>query len=295
MYHRFGDTRHPSTNTSILELKSQFNYLKKNGYEVVGLDKIVSNIEAKKDIPSNWVAFTIDDSYKSFYNNGLAVFKEYKFPFTIFVSTEVTQAKYPDFMNWNELRDVMKFGDVQFHSHVHPHLTHLTDSQIIDDTKKGIEIFKANMGFEPKYYAYPYGEYDDRVKSILSNKFKLKAIFNQAPGTVTQNSDRFDIFRFPLVGNSNIKEHLKYSSLESIMWISPQTYPKDGILKEIEAKVPVNIKKIKLFISGENKWHDIEIKNQIAKKSLNIKLTKDRTRVVLSPDYYQISTKLLVK
>lgn len=295
VYHRFDDIRYPSTNTSSAQLRAQFEYLKKNNYEVVALDKIVNSIDKNQQIPNNWVAFTIDDSYKSFYKNGLAVFREYKFPFTIFVSTEVTQAKYPDFMNWVELNDVLKYGDVQFHSHKHPHLTHLTDAQIIEDTKKGIEIFKSNMGFEPKYYAYPYGEYDNRVKLILSSQFKLKSLFNQAPGSVTQHSDKFDIFRFPLVGESNIKEQLKYSALNHIEWFSPKNYPKDGVLREVEAKVPNGVKNLKLFVSGDNKWRDIEVVNGIAKLKLNIKLTKDRTRVVLGSGYYQTSTKLLVK
>jgi len=33
VYHRFSDTRHPSTNTSLSELRKEFNHFKNNGYK----------------------------------------------------------------------------------------------------------------------------------------------------------------------------------------------------------------------------------------------------------------------
>ena len=295
VYHRFNDAKHPTTNTSISELKSQFEYLKQNNYQVVKLEDIIKKLHAKQAIPSNWVAFTIDDAYKSFFAYGLPVFRSYGFSFTVFASTEVTQNKYPDFMSWDELRETSKYGSVEFHSHIHPRLTKLTDEQIINDTQTGLDLFKKNLNKTPMFYAYPFGEYDDRIQNILKTKFQFKAILNQMPGTVTKQSNPYDIFRFPLVGNSDIKFHLKYKSLENIEWIEPNNFPKNGILKSVKVKIPPEIKSLRVFISGENKWQDMKIENNLAFLNLNVKLSKQRTRIVVSPDYYQTSTKLLVK
>lgn len=295
VYHRFNDTKHPSTNTSIAELKLQFEYLKNNHYKIVKLEEIVSKLESKQEIPSDWVAFTIDDAYKSFYTNGLPVFKSYRFPFTIFASTEVTQNKYPDFMSWNELQEASKYGSIEFHSHMHPRLTKLTDDEIIKDTKQGIELFKKYLNKNPTFYAYPFGEYDDRVQNILKLQFKFKAIFNQMPGAISKHSSQFDVFRFPLVGKSDIKFHLKYTNLENVEWIEPKNFPANSILKQVKVKIPKNIKSLRVFVSGENKWHDMKIDKDVAYINLNTKLSKQRTRIVVSPDYYQTSTKILVK
>ena len=85
VYHRFGDAKHASTNVSLEVLKKQFDYFKENNYEVIPLSKLNQALKDKRDIPNNWVVFCIDDSYKSFHQNGLALFKEYHYPFTLFV------------------------------------------------------------------------------------------------------------------------------------------------------------------------------------------------------------------
>lgn len=42
VYHRFVDTRHPSTSTSLSELGKEFNYFKNNSYKVVKLETLVN-------------------------------------------------------------------------------------------------------------------------------------------------------------------------------------------------------------------------------------------------------------
>lgn len=292
VYHRFGDSKHESTNTSIKELEQQFDYLKKNNYEVVALSKMIDKLSKKENIPDNWVAFTIDDAYKSFYHNGLEIFKKYNYPFTLFVYVEATDKKYGDFMNWEEIKEASKYGEIELHSYSHKQLVKLSDEEIYYDTKKSFDIFEKEMGFKPKGYSYPYGEYDDRVKNIIK-KFDFKYIANQNNGSVNENSDIFDLNRVALVGKVDLKEKLKYKTLE-VDWIEPQFYPKDGILTKVSAKVSPEIKNAKLFISTYG-WQDIKVKNGIIDIKLDKKLNLNRNRVAISTDYYTISNKLLIK
>ena len=136
IYHRFSDSKHQSTNTSTKELKAQFEYFKTNNYDVVPLEKILNKLKNGEEIPSNWVALTIDDAYKSFYENGLNLFKEYAYPFTLFVYIEATNSKYNDFMTWDELREAKKYGNVELHSYSHKSLIKLSNQEIVEDTKK---------------------------------------------------------------------------------------------------------------------------------------------------------------
>lgn len=292
VYHRFGDSKHESTNTSIKELEQQFDYLKRNNYEVVALSKMIDKLSKKENIPDNWVAFTIDDAYKSFYHNGLEIFKKYNYPFTLFVYVEATDKKYGDFMNWEEIKEASKYGEIELHSYSHKQLVKLSDEEIYYDTKKSFDIFEKEMGFKPKGYSYPYGEYDDRVKNIIK-KFDFKYIANQNNGSVNENSDIFDLNRVALVGKVDLKEKLRYKTLE-VDWIEPQFYPKDGILTKVRAKVSPEIKNAKLFISTYG-WQDIKVKNGIIDIKLDKKLNLNRNRVAISTDYYTISNKLLIK
>lgn len=292
IYHRFDESKHQSTNTSIKELKAQFEYFKTNNYEVVPLGEILNKLKNKEDIPSNWVALTIDDTYKSFYQNGLKLFKEYNYPFTLFVYVEATENRYGDFMTWDELKEVKKYGEVELHSYSHPSLIKLSNEDIAKDTQKAIDIFEKNMGYKAKIYSYPFGEYDDRVKNEIL-KFGFDSILNQNNGSVNSKSDIFDINRIALVENVNIKEKIKYKTLE-VEWIEPKEYPKDGILKTVRAKVDPSIEKAKIFVSTYG-WQDVKVNNGIIEIQLNKKLNLARNRVAISTDYYTISNKLLIK
>ncbi len=292
VYHRFDDPRYKSADTTTEQLTRQFEYFKKNNYEVVPLSKISEKLQAKKDIPNNWVALTIDDAYKSFYEHGLKTFKKYNYPFTLFVYTKATNSKYGDFMTWDMLKDASKYGEIGLHSHTHPHLTHLSKDEIHQDTKKAYDLFEKHLGFKPKYYAYPYGEYNQEVENEIK-KFNFDMILNQNSGSVKQNSDRFNIERIALVGKSKISQKIRYNSLD-VTWIAPQKFPEDGILKYVEAKVDPSIKNIKLYVSGHG-WVDLKVKDGIISHKLNAKLKRKRTRVSLSTDYYTIDTKILIK
>ena len=292
VYHRFGDERHQSTNTTLQELEKEFEYFKTNNYKVVTVSQIAQKIKNGEDIPENWVAFSIDDAYKSFYTNALNIFKKYNYSFTLFVYVESTQKKYPDFMSWEEIKETSKYGEIALHSYGHKHLTKLSNEEIFDDTKKAYDMFVKKLGFKPLGYTYPFGEYDERVKDVIK-KFDFEYIANQNNGSVNSKSDIFDINRVALVGDVNLKEKLKYKTLEA-NWIEPKVYPKDGILKHVKVQVDPSIKNAKLFISTYG-WQDIKVKNGIIDVKLNKKLNLNRNRVAISTDYYTISNKLLIK
>ncbi|WP_198305955.1 polysaccharide deacetylase family protein [Arcobacter vandammei] len=292
VYHRFDDSKHQSTNTSLKELRKNFEYFKNNGYKVVKLEEIFEKLKNKEEIPSNWVAFTIDDAYKSFYQNGLKVFKEYNYPFTLFVYVKATDDKYGDFMTWDELKETSKYGNIELHSYNHKSLVKLSNEEIIEDTKKAALIFEKNMGYKAKYYTYPYGEYDEKSKEILKT-FGFEAILNQNNGSINKNSDIFDINRIALVGNVDINEKIKYKTLDAT-WIEPKEYPKDGILKDIKVQIDPSIKNAKIFVSTYG-WQDVKVNNGIIELKFNKKLNLARNRVAVSTDYYTISNKLLIK
>ena len=293
VYHRFNDDRHQSANTTIQELTKQFEYFKTHNYKVVALDSILDKIEKKEKIPSNWIALTIDDAYKSFYEHGLEVFKKYNYPFSLYVYVKATNKKYGDFMNWAQIKEASKYGSIGLHSYSHPHLQNLSKSKIINDTKKAYDIFEKKVGFKPTVYAYPYGEYTKEVTDTLKENFDFRSILNQNTGSITSSTDIYDIPRIALVGDVNLKHKLRYKSFD-VKWQEPLVFPKDGVLKKVVATVPKNIKKLKLYITGEG-WRDVKVKDGIVNEVLNIRLKRARTRIMLGPDVFTISNNIINK
>jgi peptidoglycan/xylan/chitin deacetylase (PgdA/CDA1 family) len=290
VYHRFGDSKHASTNTSIEELRKEFEYFKNHGYQVVPLTTLVELMHAKKPIPDNYVALTIDDSYKSFYENGLALFREYNYPFTLFVYMEASKRKYGDFMSFDQLREVSQYGELGLHSYGHPHLTKIGSEEVVADTKKGYELFKKEFGYAPKGYAYPYGEFNESVKEQIKS-FGFEYICNQNSGAVESFTSPYDITRIALVGEVKLKSKLRIKALD-VKW--EDILIEDNHIKAIQLKTEPTLKKAQLYISGHG-WQRVKLLNG----ELNLKLDKivkfNRTRLILKSYDHRQSSKLLIK
>ena len=291
VYHRFGDSRYPSTNTTIEELKNNFEYFKSNGYKVIPLELLIKAVKEKKDIPHNWVVLTIDDSYKSFYTNGLKVFKEYNYPFSLFVPVEAIERRYPDYTTWEQLKEISKYGSLEFHSYGHKHMTYLSNAEIKEDFDKGLSLFQKRLNIKPKVFSYPYGEYSPRVKEI-SKSYGFDAIINQNMGAVSNFSDIYDLDRTALVGKSNLKLYLRYKALKAD-WKKPIIFPSDAVLKSLHVKTEEKVKNGGVYLTGHG-WFQTKLKDGAFNMELNKELTNKRSRVIISVGN-KISTKLLIK
>ena len=291
VYHRFGDSKHASTNTSLKTLEKQFQYFKDEGYEVITQKRLLKALRSGEKISDRWVVLNIDDSYKSFYQNGLPLFKKFAYPFTLYIYIQATEGHYGDFMTWDMIKDTQKYGEIGLHSYGHPHLVSLSSQAIEKDTQKALDSFKKHLGYAPVSYAYPYGEYDPRVRKVIET-FSFDLIMNQNAGAVAAFSDPHDLDRIALTGAPNLKAKLKIRSLKT-QWHAPTVYPKDGILKTIHATISPEIKKIEYYVSGD-KWHYAKVVEGDLLIHPKLRLSKKRTRIFLKYKNRQ-SSKILVK
>ena len=227
IYHRFGDSRHPSTNITMNQFDAQMNWLAANHYQVWPLPKIVADLKAGKPLPDHVVAITIDDAFQSFYDRGYPLLKSRGWPFTVFVSTDAVDAHLPDYMSWDELREMSKHG-ASFGDHTldHAHLPFRekgeTDLAWADRVRKDILGAQARLQAElgphtnesPKLFAYPYGEYDQDLAELV-NGLGFTA-FGQEAGALGEPLDPRALPRFP------IEEH--YGDLASFI-LKAQSLP----------------------------------------------------------------------
>ena len=282
VYHRFDDTRYPTTNISTKELRKEFNYLKKNGYKVVPLIDIVKKINNNEEVPSKWVAFSIDDGFRSFYTHGLSVFKEYNYPFTIFIAVKYTEKKYKDYVSWKQLKEISKYGTVEFHSYGHGHFGQMSDEKIKADMDKGLALMKKHLNYEPSLFVYPYGEYDSRVNSVVE-PYGFKAVFNQNIGAIHGGTctDANDIDRSAVVGSNanDFKLYLKFQELCGVNFQQPTVYPKNKIVKTVELTLDdKSIKSADIFISN-NGWTKVKVKNGKILWNANKKVKLNRIKI----------------
>lgn len=279
VYHRFDDTRYPTTNTSTKELRKEFNYFKDSGYKVVPLIDIVSKIKANEKVPNNWVALTIDDGFKTFYTNGLSIFKEFNYPFTLFIAVKYTEKKYNDYVSWKQLKEIVKYGTVEFHSYGHGHFGSMSEQAIKKDMNKGLNLMKKHLNYEPNLFVYPYGEYDDRVQKVLES-YNFKAVFNQNIGAVDgECSDEYDLDRSALVGKAPFKLYLKFKELCGVTFQQPTIFPKNKIVKTVEVTLEdKTLKSVEIFISN-NGWTKVKVNNGKILWNANKKVKLNRIKI----------------
>jgi len=279
VYHRFDDNRYPTTNTSTTELKREFSYLKKNGYQVVPLIDIVNKVKAHEKVPNNWIALTIDDGFKTFYTNGLPIFKKYNYPFTLFVAVKYTEKKYKDYVSWKQLKEIAKYGNVEFHSYGHGHFGQMSNEAIKKDMDKGLALMKKHLNSEPQLFVYPYGEYDARVEKVME-PYNFKAVFNQNIGAIQgECSNEYDLDRSALVGEAPFKLYLKFKELCGVSFQQPSVFPKDKIVKTVEATLDdKTVTSADIFISNHG-WTKVNVKNGKILWHANKKVKRDRIKI----------------
>lgn len=209
IYHRFGDSRYPSTNIRIEQFTAQLDWLAANRYQVWPLPQIVEYLQDGKPVPDHVVAITVDDAFQSFYEHAYPLLKARGWPFTIFVSTGSVGDKPSDFMTWDELREMAQhgasFGDHTVdHAHLPFRLKGETDMAWADRTRGDIENAQARLQAElgkdtnssPKLFAYPYGEFSEELAKLVNGLGYVA--FGQQAGVLSTPLDTRGLPRFPI-------------------------------------------------------------------------------------------------
>ena len=221
MYHRFEENKYPSTNIRMDIFKQQVDIIYK--YNLDFYNPI--NFEGEFNVPKikKKILLTIDDGFSSFYNNAWPYLKEKKIPFILFVSTE-TVGKH-GYMSWDEIKEIEKedFAFLGNHSHSHEYLIDYNFINFKKDIDRSINIFKKNIGYNPIFFSYPFGEYSLEQKNYIIKNFKFA--FGQHSGVIDLNKDKFELPRFPINEQygtlDRFEQIIKYLPLQSKS-ISPE-------------------------------------------------------------------------
>ena len=194
MYHRFNENKYPSTNIRMDMFDEQMKIIKNQGYEFYDPNNFLNEFNKVKK--NKKILITIDDGFKSFYNEAWPYLKKNKIPFILFVSTEPVGKK--GYMTWDEIKEIddSDIGYIGHHSHTHEYLIDMTEKEFINDIETATKIFKDKLGYVPSIFSYPFGEYSLFMKNYISKNFKVA--FGQHSGIIDNNKDKFELPRFPI-------------------------------------------------------------------------------------------------
>ena len=117
MYHRFDESKYPSTNIQLEIFKQQLEIIEKEGIKFVHPKNFIESLSQNKS--ERKILLTVDDGLLSFYKNAWPILKQKKIPFILFVNTrEVGSYNY---MNWDQILELHRSENVEIGNHSHSH------------------------------------------------------------------------------------------------------------------------------------------------------------------------------
>lgn len=189
MYHRFGESNLPSTNIRLEQFDAHLKELANGKYTVLPVELIMRAMKNGDSLPDRTIGITIDDGYRSIYNQAWPRLKKAGFPFTIFIATDGVDSGRKGMLSWDQIREMQKDG-VTMGAHTASHL-HMPAAAL---DRSRAELIKSNGRFEtelqkrPTLFAYPYGETSTAVQK-LSREIGYHFAFGQHSGVLNKTTD----------------------------------------------------------------------------------------------------------
>ena len=285
MYHRFNESRYPSTNIQMDIFKKQIEIIKSSIYTFSDPSRLDENFTTPKK--NKEILITIDDAFQSFYLEAWPYLKKNKIPFILFVSTEPVGKK--GYMTWDQIKEVESedFAFIGHHSHTHIYLIDATNEIFVNDIEKANKIFLKELGYIPDLFSYPFGEYSKYMKDYISENFNLA--FGQHSGVIDINKDKFELPRFPINEDYGILK--RFNSIINSFPLEYQEllpFEKKLNIKNNPPQFKVkffkeqkNINNISCYSNELNKWDksNISFENQIMTIKFRGKFNPRRGRV----------------
>jgi peptidoglycan/xylan/chitin deacetylase (PgdA/CDA1 family) len=148
-----------------------------SGFPIVDLDTLLAP-DAQRGI-----AITFDDGMQSVVTAALPVLRAYRVPAHVFLCTGALAGnqgntnltlgaeRFP-MLTWDEVCRLHDGGvAIECHTHRHPDLRKLTDEDIEAECATADSLIEQYVGRKPKYFAYPFGYHDRRVRRCIETRY----------------------------------------------------------------------------------------------------------------------------
>lgn len=265
VYHRFGDDHFPSTNVSVDVFRAQLNLLREGGYQVLSLGEVTQHLRTGDALPPKTAVLTIDDAYESFLTGGLPLLKEFRYPATLFVSTD--SVGRPGYLGWDELRRIRDAGiEIGNHSAAHDHMAFPREGQTREawrlamkaDLERSQQALREHLGSAPRLFAYPYGEYSKDLINLVRD-LGFEAAAAQHSGVASVYADLYALPRFPMGGPfatvEGFRDKLRMKAMPVIS-TEPTSALLDGqnpppLLVRLDPKGDADLSRLNFFVRGQ--------------------------------------------
>ncbi len=218
-YHKFSKTISDRMTVRAKDFEGQMRFLRENGYHVISLDQLFGFLTFKNQIPKKSVVITIDDGWRSTYDIAYPILKQYNYPATLFVYTNLITGNSKT-LSWDLIRVMYRNGiDMECHTKTHRSLHWKRGDEsfrqyfdaVQAELNESTRVLKKKLNKEIHYLAYPYGDTSHLVIALLKEK-GFRAALTVKRGTNPFFQNRYRLYRSMIYGNytlNDFKRNLK--------------------------------------------------------------------------------------
>ncbi|MCP5099997.1 MAG: polysaccharide deacetylase family protein [Chloroflexi bacterium] len=171
LYHHVGEAApgmDAQLSVDLNHFREQIAYLYANGYNAISFDTLVSAMDNNEALPSKPVIITFDNGYVDNYENAFPILQDAGFTTTFFITTSFVNAGLAEYMSWEMLTEMVAAGMIlESHSHTNVNLLEMNREMIVEEVESSLSALSAHVEYEPKYFSYPFGQYNDLVIDVL--------------------------------------------------------------------------------------------------------------------------------
>lgn len=259
-YQRIGEDSMPHASLSTDLFTAQLAELKRGNYIVKPLGEVVAALRNGGTLPHKTIAITFDGAYRSTLEKAIPLLDQEGYPYTVFFSSENIDANAASSMTWDDLRKLSKKKNAELGimPAFYAHMVGNTMAANVASINKALGRYREEIGGQPAYFAWPYGEYSLALKSKLA-EYPFTAALTYHAGVAHEKSDMLALPRFimnDLVGDI---ERFKQTASALPLPVSDIS-PEDPVLKNnppmIGFTVTPEIKslgKLACFVSSQGK------------------------------------------
>jgi len=207
-YHDFSSSRrasdmviHPN------RVREQMEALKKSNIPVIPMSDYLAWKKGAKNIPDPCVVITCDDGWEGVYTDAYPIFKEYGYPFSIYIYRNYIGGSGRS-LSVEEINEMLANGcEIGSHSVSHADLTKNHpdyDKWLQEELVGSLEFLREKFGMEKvlPVFAYPYGKYNAKILE-LAKGFGYELGITVAPKKAAFGEPFLEVGRFIIHGDDD--------------------------------------------------------------------------------------------
>jgi len=193
-------------------LRQHFTFLRDNNIRVISLSELVENLECAKSFDDEVIVITFDDGFYSMYSRLMPLAVEFHYPVTLFIYTDFIYTRAESCLTWDKLAILEENGiAIEGHTLSHCDLTayskrndYTARKRLFDEIYLSKRLIELYMGKDVKYFAFPYGRYDERIIE-LSQYAGYRRVFSTDYGSNIVTRDNYCLRRHHIKNSYSMK------------------------------------------------------------------------------------------